>query len=108
MSNKDFIFDDFGHPFLNIHKFWCYPQTKYGERTTQPGRSVINSFFAHHCMYENSLTPFQMFYNLLLDAFAFPLVNAQLTFTFGCGELTLDGHSCPAGFDPSNRLTKLD
>ena len=26
MSNENFIFDNFGHPFLNIHKFWCYPQ----------------------------------------------------------------------------------
>ena len=26
MSNKNFILDNFGHPFLNIHKLWRYPR----------------------------------------------------------------------------------
>ena len=39
MSNKDFIFDDFGHPFLNIRKLWCYSQASMVNDPA--GRTVI-------------------------------------------------------------------
>ena len=41
MSNKDFIFDDFGHSFLNIHKFWCYPQPSMLRDPATGGGTVI-------------------------------------------------------------------
>jgi hypothetical protein len=77
------------------------------KRLSMQERTVIP--FTHHCMYENNLNLFQMFYNLLLDALMpFPFNQLSMSFYVGSGELTLDGHSCPAGCDPSNRLTKHD
>ena len=42
MSNQDFIFDDIGYPFLNIHKLWCYSQASMVERLDTQEKMVIH------------------------------------------------------------------
>lgn len=74
--------------FLMILATLSWISTKLGASfkqvwwTTQHAGKDGNSF-THHCMYENNLNPFQMFYNLLLDVFHSLLVNSQCHLMLG-------------------------